>query len=1210
MSAPSNLSPKPRRRLWRWLRWGLLVLAIFVVAVLFFVRPLVFFAARHYSDKIGRETGLKIAFVPGGSVWSSLSLDQVLVTPTGTGSVRNLRVGRFHVTYSLWTLLRSGLRDFVDEVEIENVTIALDVSKPPPPPTSNPDVPGGGIPAFPLPRKVVIRNVSMVLEQAGGHRVELAGLTLDLVPDREGRLEIAKLAVPGLKPLANIHGTTRYANRDLRLSEVVVPGIAKFEDIAIALEKLSTGWLIGSADGEVLGGKVDLKVRVPSSLHLWEQAGSGSLLIRGLPLSWPSQLLADPDTPPPLLAGMVEECNFSFGGREKEIGKSDVHLSVRMRDVRVDDFAAATVVSKLNAMMNQATLKGDVPWFSGLVGEWTGEISQPQAKDFVADRLGFRFNTKDDNSTIDAFDIVRGGNTVALTGRAKLPADVARWQRGPLDLDLRINAPDLGQLALAGAVPPLRGKLEGGGKVALAAGAWTGNLSLSGRDLLFRDLPILSLDARLAAAEELAWIEQFDVRLDADNQVALGGYARLTGTHDFRADVKVDLSKLAAFDALLQAAGLKDKLEGALKIDWHASGSLADSSQLVKSLAGGGVIAARGVKFGDRGPFDADIEGSQGGARIDLPNILLRAGQVEVRGSAQLADSLLKIEKISLRRGQEELAGGFVRLPVDLDRLTIADVDKIDIDLVTARPLPLADLWTAATLKGRPPLEGALGFSLKAHGSLSKLIADFDVQGRSLRKTEVVALKPADLDLALKIHDGKLAVDGAVKQPQMQPLSLKGEMRVDVPKLVDSRKPDLTTPITGTIRLPPSSLGAAIGSVPGLRFVQGDAGADVTIGGTLGKPALHGTVRVDLAAARFENLSIPALRGFKIRVAFDERELRLEQVQGDVAGGRLVVTGRANYNDLQKGTVNIAIKTTDVLALRDDTVTVRVNSDIKIEGPIASALVSGRVALTKSRFLKDIDILPISLPGEQKKPAGAPPLPRPRSTGAEIGINIPPFRDWKFNVAIVTADPFRVRGNLANGRMVVDLKLTGTGARPLLEGPVTVEQLTARLPFSRLDVAYGTIYFTPDQPLNPLLDLNGVSQIRDRRVNVTIFGRADDPKSIFTSDPPLAQEQILTLLATGSTLDELRGDAGALAGKAAILAAQSLWRKVFKTKEPPPGEDSLRDRFDVDIGSTDPKTGQQNVSARFRVSDRVLLLSDFDSRGNFRGQARYLIRFR
>ncbi|OAI42524.1 hypothetical protein AYO41_04150 [Verrucomicrobia bacterium SCGC AG-212-E04] len=1207
----ASTQPAPRRRkLWRWLRWGLLVVAVLLGAVLIFLRPIAFFVARHYTDRIGRETGLKIAFVPGGNVWSSLSLDQVLVTPTGAGTVRDVRVGRFRTTYSLWTLLRSGLRDFVDVVEIENVTIALDVSKPPPPPTSSSDEPGGGIPAFPLPRKVIIHNVSIVLEQAGGHRVELAGLTLELVPNGDGRLEISKLAVPGLKPLAGIRGTTSYANRDLQLRDVVVPGIARFQDISLALEKLSTGWLIGSAEGDVLGGKAVLKVRVPASLHLWERPGSASLSIRGLPLAWPSPLLADPAKPPPRLAGMVDEFDFSFASREKDADPTDVRISVRMRDVRVDDFAAVSVVSGINAVMNQATLKGNVPWFSGLVAECTGEITQPQAKDFAADRLAFRLGAKDANATIDAFDLVRGGNTISLTGRAKLPANLAQWQRGPLEVDLRINAPDLGQLALEGAAPPLRGKLEGGGTIALAAGAWTGNLGLAGRDLLVRDLRIQSLDARLAAANELAWIEQLDVRIDLDNTVSLGGYVRLTGTRDFRADVKVDLSKLVAFDPLLQAAGVKEKVEGALKIDWHASGSLIDPSQLVKSIAGGGTIAARSVKFGGSGPFDADIEGSQGGAKIELPTISLRSGPIEFRGSAQLEDSLVSIERISLRRGNEELAGGFVRLPVDLDRMKIADVEKVDVDLVSARPLPLAELWTTASFKGRPPIEGTLGFALKASGSLSKLVAEFGVQGRGLRKPDLAAVRPADVDFTFTLRENRLTANGSVRQPQMQALTIRGEVPFDAARLVETGKPDLDARLTASVRLPPSSLGVLIGVVPGLRFVQGDAAADVEVGGTLGKPTFRGSMRADMPAARFENLSIPALRDFHVRIGFREHEVRFEQFQGEVAGGRVNVGGRVEVADLHRATINLAITTKDVLVLRDDNITVRVNSDVKVEGPVAAATVTGRVGLTKSRFLKDVDIVPLRLPGEQRKPVAAPPPPRPRSTGAQLGINTPPLRDWKFNLSIVTDDAFRVRGNLANGRIIVDLKLTGTGARPLLEGPVTVEQLTARLPFSRLDIAYGTIYFTPDQPFNPLLNLNGESQIRDRRVNVTIFGRADDPKTIFTSDPPLAQEQILTLLATGATLDELRGDAGALAGKAAILAAQSLWRKIFKTKGPPPGEESLRDRFDVDIGATDPRTGKQAVTAQFRVTDRVTLVSDFDSEGNFRGQVRYLIRFR
>ncbi len=1209
MSVASPSAHPPRRKR-RWLRWTLLVLAGVLVALLLALRPIVFFAARYYAERVGRDEKLKISFEPGGNVWSRLSVEKLQLSPLEPGNVRDVRVGRFSATYSLWTLLRSGLRDFVDEIELTDVTIVLDASKPPPPPTSKKEEAGGGIPRFPLPKKVIIRNVNLVLEQAGGQRVELAGFNLELLPEGDGRLAIQKLLLPRIKPLADISAITSYLNRDLKLREANIPKIATFREIAVSLEKLSTGWLVGSASGNALGGTVDTKFSLPASLHLWDQPASGSLSLRGLPVAWPDQVLERPTPPPPALGGVLEQFDLSFGNRSDDKSTIDVRATARVRELRINDASTPLVTVTATAGIKQRSLHGNDPWFAGLVAEATGEVTEPQAGGIAVDRMGFHIRANGEKATVDKLEIVRGGNTVSLTGNAALPADPAKWREGPLDLQLQINAPDLGQLSLAGQAPPLQGRMEGGGSVALRGGIWEGRMDLTARDLRVRELSIQSVDARLAAGQGLAWIDQCNIQIDAENSILLGGYTRLAGDRDFRADIGINLPKLAAFGALLHAAGLNEKLEGALNVAWHANGRLSDPSQLVKSIAGGGTISARGVKVGANGPFDADLDGSLGAAALDLVSISLRSGPLEFRGSAKLADALLQIEGISLRHGTEELAGGHVRVPVDLERMKLADEEKFDINLTTAHPLRLAEIWSAGHLAGRPPLEGTLGFGLAARGSLSKLEAECNVQGRGFRRTELAKLRPADFNLNIRLRDGRVALDGSVNQPQMQALTIRGEVPFDAARLVETGQPDLDARLTASVRLPPSSLGVLIGVVPGLRFIQGTAAADIEVGGTLGKPTFRGSVQADMPAARFENLSIPALRDFRMRIGFGEREVRFEQFQGDVAGGRVNVGGRVEIADLKRATINLAITTKDVLVLRDDNITVRVNSDVKVEGPVAAATVSGRVGLTKSRFLKDVDIVPLRLPGEQRKPAAAPPPPRPRSTGAQIGINTPPLRDWKFNISIVTDDPLRVRGNLANGRIIADLKLTGTGARPLLEGPVTVEQLTARLPFSRLDISYGTIYFTPDQPFNPLLNLNGESQIRDRRVNVTIFGRANDPKTIFTSDPPLAQEQILTLLATGATLDELRGDTGALAGKAAILAAQSLWRKIFKTQEPPPGDEHLRDRFDVDIGATDPRTGKQAVTAQFRITDRVTLVSDFDSEGNFRGQVRYLIRFR
>jgi hypothetical protein len=72
---------------------------------------------------------------------------------------------------------------------------------------------------------------------------------------------------------------------------------------------------------------------------------------------------------------------------------------------------------------------------------------------------------------------------------------------------------------------------------------------------------------------------------------------------------------------------------------------------------------------------------------------------------------------------------------------------------------------------------------------------------------------------------------------------------------------------------------------------------------------------------------------------------------------------------------------------------------------------------------------------------------------------------------------------------------------------------------------------------------------------------------------------------------------------------QKFYRKFFKAKLPSENE-SFLSRFDVDVGGVDPRTGQQEVSTRFKLSDHLYLIGELDVGGNIRGQVRYLLRFR
>lgn len=178
-----------------------------------------------------------------------------------------------------------------------------------------------------------------------------------------------------------------------------------------------------------------------------------------------------------------------------------------------------------------------------------------------------------------------------------------------------------------------------------------------------------------------------------------------------------------------------------------------------------------------------------------------------------------------------------------------------------------------------------------------------------------------------------------------------------------------------------------------------------------------------------------------------------------------------------------------------------------------------------------------------------------------------------------------------------------------MEGLIRVENFVASLPFSRLTVTRGFITFSRDAPFEPKLDILAESDLRDYRITANIYGSARDPQLSLTSEPPLPQQDIISLLATGTTTSELTGSPDVLAGRAAVLLFQQISRKLFKGRGPVDNIPVL-ERFKLDIGAVDNRTGRQELSASFKLGENFYLVGDVDVTGEFAGRIRYLVRFR
>ena len=857
------------------------------------------------------------------------------------------------------------------------------------------------------------------------------------------------------------------------------------------------------------------------------------------------------------------------------------------------------------------------PVFADLVTQTRGSIAGVQFGDYSADGFAVALGSRGAAVTLEKLTLTRATNSVSVQGSYTLPDDLKSWESKPLAATVEIAAPDLSAFVNPEGATKLSGELTLRGRAESLNRKHDGAFSIAGKGVSFNGLVIRDLGGDVSVVNGVAHLPNFGVYLDAKNFVNLGGEIALDPPMKYRGWLEAALDDLSAFEPLLAGK----KLGGALAVSWRGEGEV----QPARHSGSGSLDLVRG-KFNEQENLTAHLATTYSPEKIDISDLRASARQGAVQAQARWENKRLVIHDLTVRQDGRSVISGALDLPLDLahagDPARLFPEDEpLNVSLVS-RGLSLAWLLDeiekmSPPKKAAPPpksarvkkptpaapaLTGTLDTTISAEGTMKNLVANVSVRASKVQSSAAAKLAPADLKLDLAFRDNRLQLDAAVTQRDIKPLTISGGVPLDFAALKSGKMPEGTTPIELTMNLPRSPLGFVSTLVPAIRFIDGTAAIDVKARGTIAKPELSGSMEADIPHLRLKDTSRPPVSDVVVRISFADDQVTIQQFKGRLAGGTFGAGGSVNLAKLAEPVFDLRINTREALVVQNDNVTARVTSDLRLAGPMNAATVSGSVLVTKSRFFKDIDILPIGLPGR--------PAPQPPAEPAPVSFASPPLRDWKFDVSVKTADPFLIQGNLANGRTVLDLKLAGTGLKPWLDGSVRIEQLMTSLPFSRLEITSGNIYFTAAKPFVPQLDIRGESTIRDYRVNVYISGDASNPQALFTSDPPLPQSEIVSLIATGATTQELTGDPNALAGRAGLLVAQKLYRKIFKKNEPSQPKDSLLGNVQFDVGAPDPHSGQQSVQLRMPLGERFVLSGGVDVGGDFRGQLKYLVKFK
>jgi hypothetical protein len=1218
------------------LRLFLAGLVMLVLAAVFHEALLL--ALLRHGGPVGAEmAGVKLTWEVEGSVMRDLKLTNIAASGL---MIEKAKVGEFSAAYDP----RAALTDVVKRIALKQVDAVVDLRKLPKS-EALPEKPVEASqepPPLVWPEVIDIENVNASVTLADGKLLTIRGLTLRIGAGMPGVFECAEFKLePGDLRVAGVKAAVEWKKRELTIRGLDLPYGAKLGALTVDLRE----WEEDSASVKVAAGLGNASVMVAA---LAKGIFGGALQTKA-EMSVKNFTSQDWKMPEGVAFGPVNaevhaEGDPTMPMKLRVDGQFDV-ADVRAAGAMLDRISAVFVVKDGVAQVSEAkVLRGvnevvasveaklaeDVmksPW-KAVVKAKVADVTQllvkpPPAKGVVevnasaegigatpvkaeaqvnGRELGFEqyqlpklaidlaLDGKDAKVTVPAL-MIGAGNQIDLKAAMRMEDDMpvaAEWKVSvddPALLMKTLNLPPLEQ--------PVTAKVSTSGKAALRVNDpmnAEADVVLSVKDGRFGEAPLPVVEVKAAVSKGETVVESCRVIVDERNRVELKGKAGLKEPWRFAVDGVVEMPELKALNTLLAAFKAPVIESGALNAKLDVRGD-------AKPWRGEGNVSldANAVKVpGMPEAADVALKTAFEGTTATMESLQAVLGPWKLMTKGVVNEKSADLSELSLHQKDRQLLSGHAKAAFDLSALDV---------VLSAKDLPVHEVAAAAGVKDVPPAVLSTEIAVRGLEDAEVKLNVKDVKAPGLPK----GFSPAAVDVLTLLKGGKLVMDAKVDQKPLQPLLMKAEAPVVIRDLM--AKPALAAdlPIKATLDLAESDLSFVRDFAPELlRAVPAKMRLNAKVAGTVKAPLVDSALDVDVPEVGFASADLPSVREVKVRVRTHDRAVRLEEVSALLAGGHVKLGGSVDVAKTDDPRFDLKLEAREALVFRNPTSSLRANADIACSGGLKAAKVSGVVEAVRGRIFQEVNLLP-NVMGVIKQGEKLPPPPASTAKSVQK-VELPPMlKDWSFDVKVRTSDPVLLAGNLVNGAISADVKLGGTGAKPLLTGFANVDRLIIKLPFSLLKITKGVVTMNPENPFAPKLDVRGESRVGSTDISLYVYGEAANPKTRFTSSPPMSEADIVTMLGTGMTLggDNAQMASEAMA-RAAFLVVSETWRKLFnsekKVSDEPP---KLHMTFNPSGGDR----ANDSMQAMYELTPKVRFTGRFMQSGRMKALLGYVLRF-
>jgi translocation and assembly module TamB len=265
-------------------------------------------------------------------------------------------------------------------------------------------------------------------------------------------------------------------------------------------------------------------------------------------------------------------------------------------------------------------------------------------------------------------------------------------------------------------------------------------------------------------------------------------------------------------------------------------------------------------------------------------------------------------------------------------------------------------------------------------------------------------------------------------------------------------------------------------------WASGETKGEVTVTGTLAQPLLKGGLLIRDGSVKLKSLADP-IQKVGVEIQFEGDKINIQNFDGRMGGGSYRLTGSTRLKGLALDEYNLLL-VLDKLGVRHK----------YFEGPL-----SGNLTVTQ---------------------AGSLPKISGRILFENDTIDIPYFPEWQSGTANLAFDLEMVVGNrvrfhnpymydiLATGKV----KFGGTLRRPDASGKIEAQRGTVSYLRTQFKVKDGSVDFTQFRSFEPVIHLNAETKLDRTVVNLAVNGPVSTMDMQLTSQPAMAQQEILSLL--------------------------------------------------------------------------------------------------